>query len=473
MLLVGMSHRSAPVPVLERVTVGGTERPATLNRLISEDAINEAMLVATCNRVEYYVTCTGFHAGLAAVMGEIIDRTGYEMDDISPYLYIRYAEGAAEHLFAVASGLESMVLGEQQIIGQIRAAYTEADECGTAGSAIHDLAQRALRTGKRVHTETGIDEAGTSMVSVALTDAIRTLQTGTEPDACDALNGRNAVVLGAGAMSSLAATHLGRCGIDKITIANRTVNRAQTLAEHAIEAGVAAEGIALADYVSALADADILISATGSVGPVVSREQVEAVMTVRGTRPLAVVDLSMPRDVSDGVAEIPGVSLFDIEHLQLQSLDELDQDDEAAARAIVSEELSAYLNAQRAMEVAPTVKALRQRAGEVVAAELSRLETKTPDLSDRERAEVTRAVNRVVDKLLHVPTVQVKKLSASPGGPSYAAALQRLFDLPLDTAAGLHSDTDIPADLMVTGRMGELLLPNDSITRPEAGGYRV
>ncbi|MEJ5918997.1 glutamyl-tRNA reductase [Corynebacterium sp. H78] len=449
-LLVGMSHRSAPVPMLEQVAVTDANRPHTLARLMTEDAIDEAMLVSTCNRVEYYVQVRGFHAGLSAVVREILDRTNLDLDDLTPHLYVRYAEASAEHIFSVSSGLDSMVIGEQQIIGQIRAAYAEADEQGTVGATLHDLAQRALHTGKRVHAETNIDDAGASMVSVAVDAAVKSLNPDYEPGDEDGLKGRRAMVLGAGAMSSLAATHLGRCGVDHITVANRTVDRAENLAAHAIEAGTPAAGIALDDFASHLADVDILVTATGAMSPVITAAD------LRDMGPMAVVDLSMPRDVEEGVADLEGIALFDIEHLQLTSETSLGRDDEAAAQAIVDEELASYLSAQRALEVAPTVRALRERAAEVVSAELLRLEAKTPGLTDKERQEVTRTVRRVVDKLLHEPTVQVKKLSSQPDGGNYAVALQRLFDLPLTTPAGIYADTDFPADLMVGDRVGRI-----------------
>lgn len=467
-LLVGMSHRSAPVSMLERVSVADTDQPKTLARLLAEDAVSEAMLVSTCNRVEYYVAARGFHAGLSAVVREIVDRSGLDVDELTPHLYVRYAEGAAEHMLSVASGLDSMVLGEQQIIGQIRTAYQEADEHGAVGRTLHDLAQRSLHTGKRVHTETGIDEAGASMVSVAVDEAIRAINPDYQPGDSDGLAGRNALILGAGAMSSLAATHLGRAGVSHITVANRTVDRAENLAVHSIEAGIPARAIALDDFRDVLADIDILVTATGAMSPVVLADD------VRDAGPLAIADLSMPRDVEEGVGELQGIALFDIEHLQMTSTRELGRDDETAARAIVDQELDGYLQAQRALEVAPTVKALRERASEVVSAELLRLEAKTPGLTDRERQEVGRTVRRVVDKLLHVPTVQVKKLSGEPGGTSYAQALQRLFDLPLSTPQALYADTEIPADLMVGNRMGRMSGPADieGILRPGTGGNR-
>ena len=455
MLLVGMSYRSAPVTLLEKVSVGETEREAILARLVADEAISEAMLLSTCNRVEYYVVANGFHSGLSAVVREIVGRTGLELDELTPHLYVRYAQAAAEHAFSVCAGLDSMVLGEQQIIGQIRNAYQEADEAGTVGRMLHDLAQKALHTGKRVHSETLIDNAGASMVSVAIDEAVAALQPGFNSgvdvaEGTDILAGRSALILGAGAMSSLAASYLGRCGIDRLIIANRTVDRAQNLANHSIEAGIPATAIALHDFADVLDDVDILVSATGAMAPVVSADD------VIDHGPLAIVDLSMPRDVAEDVSGLEGIALFNIELLQMTRTEVPGRDDEAAARDIVAEELESYLTAQRASEVAPTVRALRERAADVAAAELARLEAKTPGLTQKERREVESTVRRVVDKLLHAPTVQVKKLSSQQGGGNYALALQKLFDLPLSTPSGLYADTDIPADLMVEGRIGRM-----------------
>ncbi|MEO3718097.1 glutamyl-tRNA reductase [Corynebacterium amycolatum] len=454
-LLVGMSYRSAPVTLLEKVSVGETEREAILARLVADEAISEAMLLSTCNRVEYYVVANGFHSGLSAVVREIVGRTGLELDELTPHLYVRYAQAAAEHAFSVCAGLDSMVLGEQQIIGQIRNAYQEADEAGTVGRMLHDLAQKALHTGKRVHSETLIDNAGASMVSVAIDEAVAALQPGFNSgvdvaEGTDILAGRSALILGAGAMSSLAASYLGRCGIDRLIIANRTVDRAQNLANHSIEAGIPATAIALHDFADVLDDVDILVSATGAMTPVVSAAD------VIDHGPLAIVDLSMPRDVAEDVSGLEGIALFNIELLQMTRTEVPGRDDEAAARDIVAEELESYLTAQRASEVAPTVRALRERAADVAAAELARLEAKTPGLTQKERLEVESTVRRVVDKLLHAPTVQVKKLSSQQGGGNYALALQKLFDLPLSTPSGLYADTDIPADLMVEGRIGRM-----------------
>ncbi|OZC51835.1 glutamyl-tRNA reductase [Rhodococcus sp. RS1C4] len=435
-LLVGISHRSAPVAVLERVAITETDRPKLTDKLMASGNISEVMVVSTCNRVEVYAVVDAFHGALASV-GEILaEHSGLMVPELTKHAYVRYSEAAVEHLFAVASGLDSMVIGEQQILGQIRAAYAASDASQASGRVLHELAQQALRVGKRVHSETGIDAAGASVVSVAL-DRAAALFGGS-------LEGRTAVVLGAGAMGGLSVAHLGRAGIGLLVVVNRTRERADHLAETAVSAGVAATSVDLDDLASALADADVLVTCTGAVGAVVSLADAHHALAQREAgRPLAVCDLGLPRDVDPAVAGLPGISVFDMESLQRDPAAGAASSDASAAREIVSSELSGYLAGQRLAEVTPTVTALRQRAAEVVEGELMRLESRLPGLDSPQRDEVARTVRRVVDKLLHSPTVRVKQLATTPGGDSYAAALRELFELSPGTVEAVASPIEI------------------------------
>ncbi|MDV8056733.1 glutamyl-tRNA reductase [Rhodococcus sp. IEGM 1343] len=421
-LLVGISHRSAPVAVLERVAITDTDRPKLTDKLMASGSISEVMVVSTCNRVEIYAVVDAFHGALTAV-GEVLgEHSGLEVADLTKHAYVRYSEAAVEHLFAVASGLDSMVIGEQQILGQIRSAYAASDGQQASGRVMHELAQQALRVGKRVHSETGIDAAGASVVSVAL-DRAADLFGGS-------LAGRKAVVLGAGAMGGLAVAHLGRAGIGQLTVVNRTRERADHLAENAVSNGITATSVALENLADAVAEADILLTCTGAVGAVVSIADAHLALARRGSdRPLVICDLGLPRDVDAAVSGLPGITVFDMESLQRDPAAGAAANDASAAREIVSSELSGYLAGQRLAEVTPTVTALRQRAAEVVEGELLRLESRLPGLDSPQRDEVARTVRRVVDKLLHSPTVRVKQLASTPGGDSYAAALRELFEL--------------------------------------------
>ncbi|KAA0918850.1 glutamyl-tRNA reductase [Dietzia sp. ANT_WB102] len=443
-LLVGLSHHSAPVSLLEAVAVSESDRDALTEELIAGENVDEAMIVTTCNRVEVYSAVGAFHPALDDVVALLSRHSGLAADELSRHLYVRYSESAAEHLFSVASGLDSMVVGEQQIIGQIRTAYQSASEIGAAGTTLHRLAQQALHVGKRVHTETGIDSAGASVVSVALDRAAEILNadaagssaaaaTGSsDADAAASrrLDGRRAVVLGAGAMGGLAVAHLGRGGIAHIEITNRTPGRADRLSEIARDAGTPAEAFPLDGLADAVARADILFTCTGAVGTVVTLGDVHTALAGRDERgPLVICDLGMPRDVDPAVAGLPGVTVLGIEALKADPATSAAAADADAARTIVDAELTAYTQAERMAGVGPLISQLRGRGGQVVAAEMRRLESRLPDMDDRVHDEVANTVRRVVDKLLHPPTVRFKELAAQPDGENYAAVVRTLFDL--------------------------------------------
>ncbi|MDV8001540.1 glutamyl-tRNA reductase [Rhodococcus sp. IEGM 1408] len=438
-LLVGLSHHSAPVALLESVAVAESDRDALTEDLISGDNVDEAMIVTTCNRVEVYAAVEAFHPALDDVVGLLSKHSGLSGEELSRHLYIRYSESAAEHLFSVASGLDSMVVGEQQIIGQIRTAYQSASDIGAAGTTLHRLAQQALHVGKRVHTETGIDSAGASVVSVALDRAAEILAAAEAAEetaaaapatAARSLEGRRAVVLGAGAMGGLAVAHLGRAGVARIDVTNRTPERADRLSEIARDAGTPASAFPLADLATAMADADILFTCTGAVGTVVTLGDVHNAIARRGPgRALVICDLGMPRDVDPAVSGLPGVTVLGIEALKADPDTSAAAADADAARTIVDTELAAYTQAERMAGVGPIIGRLRGRGGQVVAAEMRRFESRVPDLDEKVRDEVANTVRRVVDKLLHPPTVRFKELAAQPDGENLAAVVRTLFDL--------------------------------------------
>jgi glutamyl-tRNA reductase len=413
-LAVGISHRSADLRVLERATVPAGEVDKVLDELMRCENVVEAALVTTCNRVEVYTVVQAFHAGLADVVGVLGRHSGLDSADLYEHLYVHYAAAAAEHLFRVSAGLDSMVVGESQILGQVRTAYNTARATGTAGRTLHELFQRALRVGKKVHAETGLDAAGGSVVSEALSDAAAVL---------DGLSGRRALIVGAGSMGGLSAAALRRAGIAEIVIANRTQQTGARMAELQVEQGTPARAVGLDDLPSYIAAADVVVSCTGAITPVI-----DASMIASRTRPLVVCDLGLPRDVAPSVADVPGVTIVDLESLQRRLVESPSGLDTRRAATIVSDEVAAYLATQRSAEVTPTVTALRRRAAEVVDAELLRLNSRL-ELDPSSRAEVAQTVRRVVDKLLHTPTVRVKELASGPNGVEYAEALRELFQL--------------------------------------------
>lgn len=423
-LLFGVSHRSAPVSVLEQLSIDESDQVKIVDQMLQSPLVTEAMVLSTCNRVEVYAVVDAFHGGLAVIGQVLSEHSGMSMADLTKFAYVRYSEAAVEHLFAVASGLDSAVVGEQQVLGQVRRAYAGAEANRTVGRVLHELAQRALSVGKRVHSETGIDAAGASVVSVALDLAERRL---------GGLAGETAVVIGAGAMGALSSAHLTRAGIGRIHVLNRSLSRAQRLARKIRESGAHAEALPLESLPEALAHADVVVSCTGAVSPVVSLADVHHALAAshrdETTHPLVICDLGMPRDVDPAVAGLPGVWVVDVDRVQHEPSAHAAATDVDAARHIVAAEVAAYLAGQRMAEVTPTVTALRQRAADVVEAELLRLNNRLPGLESAQREEVARTVRRVVDKLLHAPTVRIRQLASAPGGDSYAEALRELFEL--------------------------------------------
>ncbi len=457
LLLVGISHRTAEVPVLERVAVSAEDTPKVLDDLLTGENITEAMVVSTCNRVEVYAVVETFHGGLTEVSQVLARHAHAEVSDLTGHLYVHYAGSAVEHLFSVAAGLDSMVVGEAQILGQLRAAYAEARELGSAGRTLHELAQQALRVGKRAHAETGIDAAGASVVSEALADAETAL------GGPGALAGRRALVIGAGSMGALSAAHLRRGAIGEIVLVNRSPENAERLAVALRAEGGAARAAGLDALRAELAAADVVVACTGAVGTVVGAEEIRVAVDVRRGAgrpgPMVICDLGLPRDIDPRAGEIDGVVVVDLAALSERLRSASAGLAVAEASAVVAEEVRAYFATQRSAEVTPTVTALRRRAAEVVDAELLRLDGRLPALDEKARVEVAQTVRRVVDKLLHTPTVQVKRLAQSPGGDSYAEALRELFELDPQTPAvlaGTESATSAPTPQGMTVEPGEV-----------------
>jgi glutamyl-tRNA reductase len=441
-LVVGLSHKSAPVAVLERAAVSGDTLTKLLRDVVQAEPVAEAFVVSTCNRVEVYAEVDRFHAGVTAICELLARHCGVPSHELTQYLYVHYEDRAVSHLLAVAAGLDSMVVGEDQILGQVRSAVKLAAEHGTAGRVLGELGRLALRTGKRARAETAIGRAGLSLLSAAIELAAARLGP-LGPDA-DALAGHDVLIVGAGSMSALAAATAARSGAASIAVANRTREHAERLTASVSTTATTVTG--LDDLPAAIAAADVVISCTGAAGQVITADMVSAALAARAASPagaaspasaagaargaLVIMDLAMPRDVEPAVAGLPGVALIGMEQLS-EHASAVRDDDVAAVRAILEAELSAYQSAMDAARVAPTVVALRAKAANVVDAELNRLAGRlsADGLSGHALDEIAQTVRRVVDKLLHAPTVRVKELAGSPGGEEYAAALRVLFDL--------------------------------------------
>ncbi|MGW2838593.1 glutamyl-tRNA reductase [Streptomyces sp. NPDC001493] len=497
LLVVGLSHRSAPVSVLERASLAQDAQVKLLQDTLAAEPAAEATVLATCNRIELYADVDKFHAGVAELSTLLAQHSQVGLDELTPHLYVHYEDRAVHHLLSVACGLDSMVVGEGQILGQIKDALALGQELHTAGRLLNDLFQQALRVGKRAHSETGIDRAGQSLVTFGLEQ----LAAGQDVDAW--ARGKRALVIGAGSMSSLAAATLARTGVGEIVVANRTRARADRLVEilgQATGPELRARAVEMTAVGEELTRADIVVSCTGSTGLVLTAEAIAKAVgaeydaaavpaakagsaaavdaldqhaawvengsadgsRAEGAAPaaprrvtvpaqnngpvrLAILDLAMPRDVDSAAHRIAGVRLVDIESLAEASADAPMAADVDRVRGIVSDEVAAFGAAQRAAHITPTVVALRTMAADVVAGEIARLDGRLPDLDEKQRAEITQTVRRVVDKLLHAPTVRVKQLASEPGGAGYADALRELFDLdPQTVAAVSRADLNDP-----------------------------
>ena len=457
LIAVGASYRTAPVGTLERLAVAPADLPVILDRLVSQPYVGEAVVVSTCNRVEVYAAVSGFHGGLGDVCSVLAAKAGCAPADLANHLYVHYDGEAVEHAFRVAAGLDSMVVGEAQILGQFRDAYHAATEADSAGRLLHELMQQALRVGKRAHTETGIDQAGQNIVTAALGLAASHFD--------DCLAGRPALVIGAGSMGALAVATLSRLGVGPLTVTNRGVDRAVRLAE-----AYGARSAPIADLPAVLSAVDVVVSATASVEPVLTRDAVARVLadrSARGAAGLVLLDLAVSRDIEPTTADLPGVAVIDIDGLAAGLPDGPAAAETAAVAQIVAAEVAGFLTWLRGADVVPTVAALRTRADEVVTAELRRLTQRRPDLSDDQRSEVAHTVHRVVQRLLHQPTVRVRQLAAEPGGDQYTALLRELFDLEVLRENQVNRIPDISvSDISVPSTNP---LPS---TNPPAGGER-
>ena len=476
-LVVGLNHKGAPLATLERVALTGDALEKLLHDVARADDVAGAMILSTCNRVEIYAEVGKFHGAMTAICELLSRHSHVPPGDLTPHLYVHYEDRAVQHLLAVACGLDSMVIGESQILGQLRQSLRLAREQGTLGRTLSALGSLALRAGKRAQSETTVGQAGATLVSFGLAGAARHLGAdlagqsalaGTEfalggaAGVPPALAGRDVLVVGAGAMSGLAVASVARAGAADIVVANRTRQRAERLAGSV--GGRAAE---MADLVALIAAADLVVTCTGAAGHVITEDMMHAALRLKAERqgadgsagpsaavppavgvPPAVVllDLAMPRDVEQTVASLPGVAVIDLETLAADSQAGIGPADAEVGevRRIIAEELAAYGSASRAAAVSPTIVALRAKAATVVEAELARLAGRLGRLDGPVMDEVAKSLRRLTDKLLHDPTVRVKELAGAPGAATYEDALRVLFDLdPATVQAVAQADAEL------------------------------
>ena len=420
-VVIGVNHRTAPLGVLEAMTVGSESLGKTLHALGTAEHVSEAVVLSTCNRTEVYAVAEKFHGGYADVRRVLAELSFLDAEDFVDHLYVHHDSAAVAHLFDVVSGLDSAVLGEHEIQGQVKTAWETAHDEGTVGPTLNLLFRHALEAGKRARSETGIGQ-GTASVSYAAV-ALAGQHVGD-------LAGRRAIVLGAGEMGSSMAQSLADAGVAELVVANRTHDKAVELARE-----IGGRAIRFADLPTELVQADVLLTSTGASSVLLSRSEVEGVVAARDGRPLVLVDIAVPRDIEPSVAELDGVTVLDMDDLGSfadRGLAERRREIEAV-RQLLDEELERYQSATSAREIAPIIVALRSGAEATRAAELERVRSRLGDLDDDQLAAVEALTQGLVAKLLHQPTVALRDAAGTAKGERLVQALRDLFDI--DAAA--------------------------------------
>lgn len=416
-VVIGLNHRTMPLDLFERMTVDDSRLPKALHDLSSRENIGEVAVLSTCNRTEVYAKAEKFHGAYADVRNFFSELAFVAPDEFADHLYVHYDAEAVRHLFTVASGLDSDVIGESEILGQVRTASQRATDEGTAGPLLNLLFRHALETGKRARTETGISR-GTASVSHAAVEMAA--------DRIGDLAGKRVLVLGAGDMAEGMITALRGAGVSDVYVANRTWQRARALADR-----VEGTALRLSDLPLALLEVDLLLSSTGAQVPVVEHDDFEAVMVERAARPLLIVDIAIPRDVDPTVARIPGVTLLDMDDLRSFAQAGVDRriGELVAVEGIVSHEVDRFRTAASARTAAPLVSSLRRWADDVRVGELDHYAARLNELEPREREAVEALTKALVNKLLHQPTLALKESAGTATGERLTDAVRQIYDL--------------------------------------------
>jgi glutamyl-tRNA reductase len=419
-LTLGISFRRASIELLERLSFADDELVKAYRRVLDVDAVDEAVILSTCNRVEITANVPSYHAGFLALKRVLTETRGVSPEELAEPLYSHWEQDAADHLFAVAAGLDSMVIGETQIHAQVREALRTAEAEGASGPAVRSLFHAAARAGRRARAETSLGAAPDAFIALGADLAAEELGD---------LRGRGAVVVGAGRMAGLAVQHLHGRGVGDVRVLNRSPERARALAERT------GDDFAGLDHLrAAIADADLVVSATGAAAAVIDTETVEAALERTRTAPLVLLDLAVPRDVEPGVEALEGVRLIDIRAIRERLMARGDEtaDDIARAHEIVAEEVRRWMVRRRSDALAPLIRAVQARGEEAVRSELARYAGRLSDLTPREREAVEAVARGVAAKLLHDPIVELKERSEPGADDLHAKLLIELLRLDPD-----------------------------------------
>ncbi|MFT5530322.1 MAG: glutamyl-tRNA reductase [Candidatus Poriferisodalaceae bacterium] len=416
-VVLGVSHRSAPLDLLERCTIAAADLPKCLADLNSREHVSEAVLLSTCNRTEAYVVAEKFHGAFADVRDFFAETFHVAPEDLSDHLYVLHDDAAVEHLFEVTAGVRSAVLGETEILGQTKVAWEQARLEASAGPVLNLLFRHAVETGKRARTETSIGRHTASVSHAAVEMAT---------DRLGSLVDREVLIVGAGEMAEGMVVSLAAAGPNHVMVANRTHERAVELASR-----VDGDAVPLAELGRALADVDLLLTSTGATSVIVDHASIDEVVSARGGRPLLIVDVAVPRDVDPSVAELPGVTLLDMEDLSKFAARGIEARalEVERVKEIIAEETSRFSDVRSAREMAPIISSLRGQIEAIRQSELERQSSRLDGLDDQQRAAVEAVTRSLVAKLLHGPTIRLKDAAGSPKGDRLADSLRDLFDL--------------------------------------------
>ena len=421
-LTLGISYRRAPIELLERLSFADDDLAKAYRHALDLDAIDEAVILSTCNRVEISASVPSYHAGFLALKRVLTETRSVGADELAEPLYSHWEQDAADHLFAVAAGLDSMVIGETQIHAQVKEALRTAEAEGAAGPALRTLFHAAGRAGRRARVETSLGAAPDAFIALGADMAAETL---------GALQDRDVVVVGAGLMAGLAVKHLHRRGVGTVLVLNRSIEHARALAERT------GDGYAALDELpTALAGADLVVSATGSAETVIDLNNVQAALARARSNPLVLLDLAVPRDVDPAVGELDGARLIDILSIRERLMTRADEMAGVMAQAheIVAEEVRRWVVRRRSDTLAPLIRAVHRRGDEAVRSELARHASRLANLTPDERDAVEALARGITAKLLHDPIVGLKERSEPGDGDSHARLLCELLGIDPDTA---------------------------------------
>ncbi|MBS4202731.1 glutamyl-tRNA reductase [Lederbergia citrea] len=416
-IIVGLNYKTAPVEIRERLAFSESALPSAMSALKNKKSILENMIVSTCNRTEVYAVVDQLHTGRYYIKEFLAEWFGIEQKDFSNHLFIHEHEAAVEHLFKVTCGLNSMVLGETQILGQIRTSFLLAQENGTTGTVFNHLMKQAVTLAKRAHTETDIGANAVSVSYAAVELAKKVFGD---------LKDKHVLVIGAGKMGELAIKNLYSNGATKVTVVNRTFEKAQTLAEK-----FDGHAKSLNELQCAMMEADIVISSTGANGYVVQKDMLANMEKMRKGRPLFLMDIAVPRDLDPAISELESAFLYDIDDLEGIVQANMVERKIAAEKIMemIEEEIVSFSEWVNMLGVVPVISALREKALAIQAETMKSIERKLPDLSDRERKVLNKHTKSIINQLLKDPILQVKELSGAPQAAEKIALFKQIFDL--------------------------------------------